>query len=52
MFFDKPYISLEQLKKSKPENVIRLAHAAGLTTSGKPIEQIIEETHLRINYGI
>jgi hypothetical protein len=52
MFIDKPYISLEQLKLSKPENVIRLAHMSGLTTEGKSIEQIIEEVHFQINYKL
>jgi hypothetical protein len=46
------FISKNLLKRAKPENVIRLAHFVGLTTYGKTMEQIIEETHMRINWNM
>jgi hypothetical protein len=45
------HIKLVHLYRAKPRDVIRLAHFAGLTTYGKTLEQIIEETHIQINFA-
>jgi hypothetical protein len=45
------HIKVSLLKLAKPENVIRLARAVGLTTEDKLLDQIIQEVYIRINYG-
>lgn len=45
------HISQKSLRLANPRNVLRLAHFAGLTTSGRIMSDIIEELHLRLNYA-
>jgi len=45
------FIKKQLLQLAKPQNVLRLAHAVGILTLGKTMEEIIEETHIKINWG-
>jgi hypothetical protein len=45
------YIKPQVLLRVKPAYVLRLAHYLGIETLGKLYEDILQEVHLRINWG-
>ena len=46
------HIRQPTLRKVDPRNILRLAHYLGVETLGRTIEDIIQELHILINFGI
>lgn len=45
------FISKKSLNKAKPEFILRLANWLGIVTHKRELPDIIEETHIKINWG-
>lgn len=45
------FISMKSLRRAKQQDVMRLVNYLGITSYKREYEDILEELHIRINWG-